>query len=307
MGCTGCDLYHDDPDRNHCYAASLARRWGGKKGWPESFTFPEIFDYRIPQALSWPDLTGEDRPGKPWLNGYPRVVFVNDLGDGFCPDVDPDEWLTPHLEDMAASPHVWLLLTKWPGRMAAYFDEIGKVPLNLWPGTTVTRQRDTWRVVDLFDLPDYATTWVSAEPLLGSVDLQNVVVDKSADGNDYMLDALSGRGWFKVTCIDGNMHEPHPRGGVSWVVGGGESGRNARPTDPEWARALRDQCRDAEIPWFWKQWGPFLHTSQAVPGVHYAERQPPSGDHFLKCADKYAAGRLLDGREHSGMPDWTPF
>jgi len=307
MGCTGCKLYHTAPEKNHCYAATLVRRYGGRNGWPDSFDEPEIFDYRIPQAIAWPDLTGTKRDGKPWLNGLPRIVFVNDLGDGFCPDVDPQDWLTPHLDEMAASPHVWLLLTKWPHLMDQYFrNTAGEIPSNFWMGTTVTNSHATWRIVSLMSLKLLdASLWLSVEPLLGELDLRNVAMRKHPDGNDDMLDALTGRCWFRETCIAPGMHEPHPGDGISWVAAGGESGRSARPTHPDWARSIRDQCREAQIPFFWKQNGMLLHTSQMVPGVHYAESDGrPDGDRYVRCASKYAAGRLLDGREWNEMPKW---
>lgn len=99
MGCTGCELYPD-----HCYAAKLCTRYAGQKGWPKSFNEPEHFPGRIEKALKWSDLTGKPRADKPWLNNYPRIIFVNDMSDGFCPDVNPNEWLLPHLPAIAESP-----------------------------------------------------------------------------------------------------------------------------------------------------------------------------------------------------------
>jgi protein gp37 len=43
--------------------------------------------------------------------------------------------------------------------------------------------------------------------------------------------------------------------GINWVIVGGESGRGARPMQPEWVRSVHDQCRAAGIPFFFKQWG----------------------------------------------------
>jgi protein gp37 len=64
--------------------------------------------------------------------------------------------------------------------------------------------------------------------------------------------------------------------GIDWVICGGESGPGARPMHPDWARGLRDQCKAAGVAFFFKQWG---------------------------GADKKAAGRELDGREWSEMPE----
>jgi protein gp37 len=296
MGCTGCALFSPDPARNHCYAATLINRYQGRKGWPSSFTEPEVFDHRIPQALNWSDLTGENRPDKPWLNGYPRIVFVNDLSDGFCPDVDPHEWLTPHLERMAKSPHIWLLLTKWPERMSWYFNkEVGEVPRNFWLGTTVTGPSDEWRVRVLMDVSWGVTTWISVEPLLGPLDIGRLFVP-----------------WGE---------SPFP----SWVAAGGESGANARPTHPEWALSLRDQCQEAGVPFLWKQWGTWLpYPGEGVYGSGWSddelEEYPStwltnageqldgflggSSTHKMFNVGKKVSGRVLDGRLWNGMPNW---
>jgi protein gp37 len=63
--------------------------------------------------------------------------------------------------------------------------------------------------------------------------------------------------------------------GIHWLIAGGESGPRHRPVRPEWVRAIRDECFAAEVPFFFKQWGGLRSKS---------------------------GGRLLDGREYSGMP-----
>jgi protein gp37 len=63
--------------------------------------------------------------------------------------------------------------------------------------------------------------------------------------------------------------------GISWIIVGGESGRGARPMSPEWVRSIRDQCRAARVPFFFKQWG----------GVRKSE-----------------TGRRLDGRTYNQFP-----
>jgi len=95
VGCEGCELWAAGrPDEEqHCYAATLCKRWAGKKGWPAAFDQPEYFPGRMEQALGWPDLTGKERADKPWLNGYPRLIFLNDLSDTFNSDPEPIEWL----------------------------------------------------------------------------------------------------------------------------------------------------------------------------------------------------------------------
>lgn len=305
VGCSGCELYHPEPGKNRCYAATLCNRRCGMKGWPQMFTQPEYYPHRIEQALGWKDLTGTDREDKPWLNGYPRVVFVNDLGDGFCPGgVDPNEWLTPWIERMEKSPHIWLILTKWPWRMAGYFDDLGrKVPDNFWLGTSVLSQSEinVRRVRALLEIP-CKVRWLSMEPMLGPPLSVTVEVDSGA------LDPNTGVG------ID--IERPL----VDWIVGGGESGINARPTHPNWPRAAMNDCLRTETPWFWKQWGEWLPVEEPDNGV-YCRVDPvglystkalahnailrDQGWQLMKRVGKKAAGRLLDGVEWVGMPDWN--
>lgn len=267
--CSGCELYSPEPDKNHCYAATLCRRYAGKRGWPETFTTPTYFPERIEQALRWPDLTGTERPDKPWLNGYPRIIFLNDLGDGFSPIADPHKWLTPHLASMEFSPHVWLFLTKWPARMVSYFSAIYRmVPDNFWLGTTITTQATVRRGYELAKLN--ANLWLSLEPLLEPVELPHDLVKR-----------------------------------MCWVVAGGESGKNARPMHPSWARAVRNKVVGEGVPFFFKQWGEWLPNDQ--PQVRPLEGNPyPAA--FWTLSDvsfrvgKKTAGRELDGQLWSQMP-----
>jgi len=101
-----------------CYARRLVERFAGRPGWPARFERPKLFPERLSPALRWPDLTGSDRPEKPWLDGMPRIVFVNDLAETFGP------WIAGYLNllgklcaRMAESAHVWILVTKQPERM----------------------------------------------------------------------------------------------------------------------------------------------------------------------------------------------
>jgi hypothetical protein len=82
MGCEGCELVKGKNKNNpKCYAKVMTDRYGGKNiGFPAVFEHPKLFLHRLPKIINWPDLTGKDRPDKPWLNGMPRVVFLNDMG-----------------------------------------------------------------------------------------------------------------------------------------------------------------------------------------------------------------------------------
>lgn len=283
MGCTGCTLRKD-----HCYAAALCTRYAGHKGWPKSFDEPEFFPGRIAQALKWSGLTGKARPDKPWLNGYPRIIFVNDMGDGFCPDVDPDTWLPPQsLGPMAASPHIWLLLTKWPDRMRVFFERY-QIPNNFWLGVSVENQAAADKRIPILKQTLAAVRFVSFEPLISRVTV----------GDN----------------IQGNIHDRWL--GISWAIVGGESGPGARPMHPDWAREIRGQCQAAGVPFFFKQWGAWFPRSQwehnpylSLPDdvdCREGDRCHIFGDgEITHRVSKHRAGCLLNGREYNDLPS-TP-
>jgi protein gp37 len=283
---TGCDRV--SPGCDHCYAMSLAPRlkaMGSKRyqrdGDPR--TSGPGFGLTVhPDALDLPLR---------WTK--PRRIFVNSMSDLFHDEV-PDWFIAEVFGVMARSPrHTFQLLTKRHGRMRSLLGDDGArllgaavnemtaqalydqwpVP-NVWLGVSVEDQK--WadiRIPALLDTPA-AVRWLSMEPLLGPVDLSQWL-----DPVDF------------PPCWDG--HEPSASCGrcirPDWVVVGGESGRNARPMDADWARVLRDRCVSAGVPFFFKQWGEWLTI------------RTPSGLHHERVGKK-AAGRELDGRTWDEYP-----
>lgn len=79
MGCSGCELWNND--RHTCYAGQLHVRWPRHPGFSTDFLTPKLFPGRMADAARWSDLSGCKRPGKPWLDGLPRLIFVSDMGD----------------------------------------------------------------------------------------------------------------------------------------------------------------------------------------------------------------------------------
>ena len=80
-----------------------------------------------------------------------------------------------------------------------------------------------------------ALRFVSAEPLLGYVDLTNLVEPPRFD------------------CLDRDYLSQDKTASIDWVICGCESGLRRRPFDEDWARSLRDQCQAAAVPFFYKQ------------------------------------------------------
>lgn len=140
----------------------------------------------------------------------------------------------------------------------------GRWPLpNVWLGVSVEYQdAANERIPELLATPA-ALRFLSVEPLLGPVDLRNVRVMTGNGANalegytvNFNVDALSGSkslGW----------------GGVDWVICGGESGQGytPRPMHPDWARKIRDDCKAAGVPFFFKQWGHWHSGKMHEPGA----------------------------------------
>lgn len=159
-----------------------------------------------------------DKLEEPSRRKRPTIYFVNSMSDLFHDEVS-DEFIARVFSAMEDCPqHTFQVLTKRPRRMLA-FTAAGDVPENVWLGTSVENQEWCDRRMPLLTGVPVRTRFVSCEPLLGPVDLSE---------------------WIGL---------------VDWVIVGGESGAGRRPMAPEWARSLRDQCLDAGVPYFFKQWG----------------------------------------------------
>ena len=117
-------------------------------------------------------------------------------------------------------------------------------PPNVWLGTSVENQRFADERIPLLLQTPAAVRFISAEPLLGPVDLANI---STATGEQW--DCLD-----RAEAADA-MLEGATSTTLDWVIAGGESGPGHRPCDPDWLRSLRDQCQAAGVPFFLKQFG----------------------------------------------------
>lgn len=146
----------------------------------------------------------------------PRVVFVNSMSDLFHAKV-PIGFVRDVFDVMRETPqHTYQVLTKRSLRLSRVAEKLDW-PANVWMGVSVENADALVRVDHLREV-SAAVRFLSCEPLLGPLDGIN-------------LD------------------------GIGWVIAGGESGSNYRPMELSWARGVRDVCRDAEVPFFFKQWG----------------------------------------------------
>jgi protein gp37 len=226
MGCEGCELW--SPQRRSCYAGMLHVRFGGATpGYAPTFEEVTHFPGRMAEAANWPDLTGQRRSDKPWLGALPRLIFVSDMSDSLSSSIPftyLDQEIIAYVTSDLGQRHKWLWLTKRPDRMAEFsvwLAERGREwPENLWAGTSITTQGTTGRIKSLLQVGTERTIrFLSVEPQVESLDIGSWLPD------------------------------------LDWVIQGGESGRNARPFDLTWARAMLKQTSEQGVPFFLKQLG----------------------------------------------------
>lgn len=316
---TGCSLA--SPGCTNCYAMQLAGTRLAHIPSRAGLTHP---------SKAGPVWTGEVRFNEEFLTQplrwkRPRMIFVCAHGDLFHESV-PDEWIDRIFAVMALCPqHTFQVLTKRLARMREYLTTpgrhtailsaaadvgnrtivFGKPPAPIWPwplpnvwlGVSVEdQQRADERIPDLLATPA-AVRWISAEPLLGPVDLEIIFACRGCPGcSQWGRNPLSRIG----DCWAGKL---------DWVVVGGESGAKARPMHPDWARSLRDQCAAAgNVPFFFKQWGEFAPAAAIDAGVkhrgfvEWLPGSPVGQPDIVYRVGKKRAGHLLDGVEHNGMP-----
>lgn len=311
---TGCTEV--SPGCDHCYAKTFAERFRGTPG----HYFERGFDVQL----------RSDKLNLPLTWRKPKRIFVNSMSDLFHQAVT-DEYIAKVFATMALAPqHTFQVLTKRHGRMRTLIswskfrqmvatfasDLVGEPPFepcpefhrvfdswplpNVWLGVTAENQK--WfdiRYDALADTPA-AVRFVSLEPLLGPINLPEHFPWHYTE--------------FGVLCACGAAmrNEVCPRQ-IDWVIVGGESGREARPMHPEWARSLRDQCTDAGVPFLFKQWGeyaPGIHPTGSRSGTvgHGFYSGPVVAGRFtgeyatMSRIGKKAAGRELDGRTWDEYP-----
>lgn len=346
----GCS--HVSPGCDHCYAARMARRHDRPGNAYEGTTDPNSVEGWSGKVNLLPERLEE-----PLRWRKPAIVFVDSMSDLFHAQI-PREFIAQVFAIMALTPqHTYQILTKRPGRMRSMLrgEDIrlrvraeqarlkwasprepvrtSSWPLpNVWLGVSVENQAVADRRVPLLLDTPAAIRFVSAEPLLGPIDLRDALglTWERCDAcgrrypdvywaDDAQWAQVVGDTFAGLRCPQCFKAEAKAEGlvpkietlnpplaRVDWVIAGGESGPGARPMHPDWARALRDQCVDAGVPFFMKQWGEWRAglPSDDVWETH-VEHEWPDGEVSSWRVGKKAAGRRLDGRAWDEMPEVT--
>jgi len=247
------------PGCAHCYAETFAERFRGVPGHPYEHGFDlRLVPEKLHEPLSWKK---------------PRRVFVNSMSDLFQDGV-PDSYIDQVFAVMALAPqHTFQVLTKRAERMREYFNNsaplangrvvrrftdlmiqrhLGAVtwpgwPLpNVWLGVSVENQHFADERIPLLLQTSAAVRFISAEPLLGPVDISDYL-EPICDCSKF--DSIGSGAFHDESCPAGG-------GSLDWVICGGESGAGSRPFEVNWARSIVQQCaRQPRVPVFVKQLG----------------------------------------------------
>lgn len=291
-GIYGCS--HAGEACEHCYAERIAKRLVGNINTKYFFRNTDCDGNSPivgPKGWTGRVVVDDINEAKERIQKFPRSrtgrksVFVTSMGD-FLHESIPIAWIAECIEAMRQREDIdWLLLTKRGERWPEVAQNIASWPPNVWPGVTIWNQGSADRLIPpLLQVPAWVR-WVSAEPLLGPVDLTHMDVERIAgDVGMYVINALTGR--------NTDMCRPCPDvPRLSWLIVGGENGPGARHMHPEWTRSLRDQCVGAGVKFHFKGWGSSCSEaekqSQLAPGVSFKTQ---------------LSGHLLDGREWRERP-----
>ncbi len=257
------------PGCKHCYAEAWAKRTGSQVWGPQA-SRRELSEQYWRQPIAWNE---EARRRKTKAR-----VFCASMADVFEDRDDLDDKRARLWPLIESTPWLdWLLLTKRPQNMRGFVPWENHWPSNVWAGTTAENQRWLEKRIDYLLAVPAVIHFLSAEPLLGPLNLSP---------------------WTQSARIDGVPSS------IDWVIAGGESGPHARPMNPEWALSLRDQCRSVGISFLFKQWGnwrPLL--PKEVNGFSSRTMFLSDGNRItIANMGKKTAGRFLDGETWDEIP-----
>lgn len=275
---TGCNKV--SAGCKNCYAENVATRFWGDR----DFTDVQMHEDRLAEP---------EKNKKKWAG---KKVFVCSMSDLFHESVS-FEFIRQVLVECHWSRATFQILTKRPDRVLQYINWMFEDGVlidgekrcfgsNIWLGVSCENQATADERIPLLLQIPAAVRFLSCEPLLGPISLPTAFCQLPTGSN--------------------------------WVIAGGESGHKARPMHPDWVRSLRDQCANANVPFFFKQWGNFSPIQKGVTdlyngkqlwleseGKYHSEIEKPfKKGVFIPIfkVGKQKSGNLLDGVEHKAFP-----
>lgn len=183
-----------------------------------------------------------EKLGEPLRWRTPKMIFVNSMSDLFHERVPEDYIVAVARVMVAAKWHTYQVLTKRSDRMCRLLStrlRFASAQPHIWWGVSVENRRYGLPRVEHLRSARAAVRFLSVEPLLEDLGIINLQ-------------------------------------GIHWIIVGGESGPGARPMKKEWVTSLRDQCRRASVPFFFKQWGGVRKsvTGRRLEGKTYDQLPP---------------------------------
>ena len=298
------------PGCDNCYALAMAKRIAGMERATGRINYRATLmpgENNIQSEWNGHTFLVNEAFTKPASWKSKRIVFVNSMGDLFH-EGHLYEWIDAVFSAMSDyDQHIYILLTKRPEKMLKFWqwkrEQHGidwRPKDNVWIGVTAENQEQAdKRIPILLQIPA-SKHFVSIEPMLGPVDLTHI-------DHDWQTNALTGkqsdmaRPWYDTNKLD-------------WVICGGETGPKARPMNQNWVIEVKNQCKEAKVPFFFKQWGewePRNANSFALKNdpksEKYQLKKVPYADNPFEFSNvskvgRKNAGNLLDGQQHHECP-----
>lgn len=308
----GCPGHDDRPACDNCYMVRDRLRYGHSEEDCRRVKRSNDATFRAPLARvgrkkpfglnNKLQPVHDPRPYK-WPDG--NRVFVCSWSDFFLEEAD--EWRAEAWDVMRQRPGLTFIIpTKQIERVKDCLPpDWGDGWPNVWLMPTVENQEVADKVIPILLSLPFKVRGISAEPLLGPLDLTKIDLLPEVDHKDVLL---------HLNALTGDIAGPGDLvGKLDFVIAGGETGKNARPSHPDWFRSLRDQSAEHGTAFNFKQWGEWV--GEKIFGVvcdvqSLADNQCAGwGDgktYWMKYTrvGKKKAGRLLDGVEHSDLPAW---
>lgn len=266
------------------------------------------------------------------INSPAKRVFLGSMTDMFHENMC-QEIFNELVDNMTYvyKQHTLLLLTKRPAHalemVLAYENGSGWardglpgheshcLPKNVWLGVTVCNQEEADEKLPILMKIPAAKRFVSVEPMLEPVDLDFCVFDR----HEAIQELVYG-----PECLNEEQADSIVGPVIDWVICGGETGPGARPMHSDWVKSLRDQCKNAGVPFFFKSWGEWWPCSQ-IPDDFDCSKYPVGdiGDDGIfipppalevpfrngVCSEqtfkvgKKLSGYLIDGQEYRQFPE----